>query len=280
MIAVVDSGSSKAEWIFSDGKSQDIVETGGLNPRVLGEEDLSEVMKQIAERYPGKVNQIYFYGAGCSTKDSQAIVRKAIGRNFPGSSVHVNSDMMGAAIAVCGNEPGIVGILGTGSNSVFYDGMELQPNNFGLGYVLADEGGGCDLGKALITSFLYETMPEEIRRSFFKEYALTREVVLREVYNKPSPNAWMASFAAFPVLHRGNAWMESLLEERFAAFFRLYVLSYPQHRVVPLHFVGSIAKNYRDVLERIAGKNFCMPGKILQKPAGALMSWHLGLAKS
>jgi len=275
MIVVIDSGSSKAEWIFSDGRSTVSLETMGLNPRVLGEGELSDTVRQVKEKHAGEVSQVYFYGAGCSTEDSQAIVRNAIQRSFPKSTIEVNSDIMGAAVATCGSEPGIVGILGTGSNSVYYDGRELHPNNFGLGYILADEGGGFDLGKSLVTAFLYETMPEDLRKSFFKKFALTREVVLREVYNKPSPNAWLASFAMFPESHRGNAWMEQLLEERFAEFFRLYVLCYPQHREVPLHFVGSIAKNYRDVIERIAGKNFCMLGKILQKPAEALLHWHL-----
>ncbi len=278
MILIADSGSTKTNWLLSDGKDfkMDIV-TGGFNPFFHTTDYVLEQLHKSAglTEYKEKVKTIKFFGSGCSRADRKKIMSDAFDQFFPGADVFVEHDMMGAALAACFDEPGLVAILGTGSNIAYWNGNDMQPTNHGLGYILGDEGSGSFYGRKLITHFLYGVMPEDLSKLFYEKFRISKEIAIENVYHQPNANVYLASFAKFLSEKPEHPYIQSLLRKGLNEFVDTSVLAYPQHKQYPVHFIGSIAFHFKPLLEEIAQvKNFTV-GKVIVKPVEELLIYFL-----
>ncbi|MBS1601893.1 MAG: N-acetylglucosamine kinase, partial [Bacteroidetes bacterium] len=220
-ILIADSGSTKCEWcLLYDGKKKK-VDTQGISPYFLDAAGIVKVLDRelVPELKRWEVDEVYYYGTGCKDPDNQKIVKKAIRGVFRGAAVHVTHDLMGAALALCGHTKGIACILGTGSNSCYFDGKKIVKNSPGLGYVLGDEGSGAYLGKKVLQYYLYNTFDEELRYKFDAKYTTNAKEILEAVYKQPLPNRYLASFTLFLVENRGHYMVENIIEDGLNDFF-------------------------------------------------------------
>lgn len=276
MILIADSGSTKTDWCVtgSDMPPQRIA-TIGLNPFFQSEEEMQlELSHNLLARLPeGKLDAVYFYGAGC-TPEKAPVLRRAIADSLPVTgNIKVYSDMLGAARGLCGHEAGIVCVLGTGSNSCFYDGNEITQNISPLGFILGDEGSGAVLGKLLVGDLLKNQLPASLKEEFLTQYDLSVPEIIDRVYRQPFPNRFLASLSPFMLQHLHEPGIRSLISESFVAFFRRNVMQY-DYQHFPVHFVGGIAHYYEDVLKEAAQVTGITLGKILQRPMEGLVEYH------
>ena len=277
MILIADSGSTKVDWCFVEGASiVKQVSTSGINPVVMSEDEVSaciggQLMPQMEGLSPASV---HFYGAGCVSDEKCAIVASAISGHIPDVSVTVDSDMLAAARAICGSDPGIACILGTGSNSCVYDGRHIIDNVSPLGYILGDEGSGAVLGKMLVGDVLKRQLPEELCARFLEQYSLDRLTVIDRVYRQPQANRFLASLTPFLLENISDPAVYGLVLRAFISFFERNVANYSSYRDMAVGFVGSIAYYYRDVLADAAGQFGCTLGRILRSPMEGLVEYH------
>jgi glucosamine kinase len=277
MILVADSGSSKTDWMGYSPNETISFSTKGINPYFLSAQDifkLFSVTKEIAG-YADLVKEIYFFGAGCSSPDKHEVVSNGLSLFFPNAFISVDHDLMGSAYATCGNEAGLTCILGTGSNISYYDGSVLYSDKHGLGYVLGDEGSGTWFGRTLITRYLYNLMPEDLGKTFFKEFQVDKETVITNVYQKPFPNVYLASISRFMSNHMDHPFITDLLREGFQVFVDSNIKDYPEQSDLECHFVGSIAYFYQAILREVCESNNVKVGKILQKPIEGIYNYIL-----
>ena len=277
MILVADSGSSKTDWLLAVPQQEPLqFKTGGLNPYFLTEKEMVKILQdQGADMvsHTAEITEIYFFGAGCSSPDRHEIVTNALSQLFPKAYISADSDLLGSAYATCGHEKGLCCVLGTGSNISFFDGEEVHSSKHGLGYVLGDEGSGTWFGKALITDFLYGNMPSEICGLFDREFGLTKELVINNVYQKPAANSYLASFSRFLNGIRTTDYCQDLLARGFQEFIDSDIKSFPQYHRYKCHFVGSIAYVFADELKRLCEQNEIRVGKIIRQPIYDLMQF-------
>jgi N-acetylglucosamine kinase-like BadF-type ATPase len=250
--------------------------TGGLNPYFLTEREMVKILQdQGADMvaHGADVTEIYFFGAGCSSPDRHEIVTNALSQLFPKAYISADSDLLGSAYATCGHEKGLCCVLGTGSNISFFDGEEVHSGKHGLGYALGDEGSGTWFGKALITDFLYGNMPDDIHAQFDQKYHLTKESVIRDVYQKPAANTFLASFSRFLNTIRQTDYGQALLARGFQEFIDSDIKSFPQYHRYKCHFVGSIAFVFADELRALCEKNEIHLGKVIRQPIFDLLQF-------
>ena len=276
MKLIADSGSTKTEWCLIDGNTRKNFITQGLSPYFLSSEQIAriiekEVKPKLGDRLPG---EIYFYGTGCSKKENIMLVKKAIINVFSDAELTVDHDLVGAARALCGNEKGVACILGTGSNSCYYNGKRILRNIPGLGYVLGDEGSGTYLGKKVVQYYLYNTFDADLMDRFNAKFNTTSDEILKAVYKKPLPNRYLASYAIFLAENRGHYMIENIIEDGFNDFFFNHVYKYRESWKYPLHFTGSIAYGFRDVLKELCGTFELTLGKVIKKPMDGLIKFH------
>lgn len=276
-ILIADSGSTKTEWCLLQDNKKKKVATQGLSPYFLNEEQIGDIIQKelLPKLKNASPDEIYFYGTGCSSPANTAIVKKAIRRHFKKASIKVDHDLMGAAKALCGNEKGIACILGTGSNSCFYSGKKIVKNSPGLGFVLGDEGSGAYLGKKVIQYFLYNTFDEDLMERFKAKFNTSSVEILDAVYKKPLPNRYLAGFAIFLAENRGHYMIENIVEDGLNDFFFNHIYKYRESWTMPLHFVGSIAYGFRDVLKDLCDSYELQLGKVLKNPMDGLIKYHL-----
>jgi glucosamine kinase len=277
MILVADSGSSKTDWLLSGtGGEPKAFKSVGLNPYFLTEKEILKILQeQITDLLPyaPQIAEIYFFGAGCSSPDRHEIVSNALTVLFPQSYISVDSDLLASAYATCGHEKGFCCILGTGSNISFFDGEEIHDGQHGLGYVLGDEGAGTIIGKTLVTDFLYGKMPADINAKFDEAYHLDKEIVIKNVYQRPAANSYLASFSRFIGEVRETEYAQALLRNIFQEFVDTNVKSYPQYNKFKCHFVGSIAFTFSDELKAVCSENDVHVGKIIKQPINDLLEF-------
>ena len=281
-ILIADSGSTKCEWclLYSDGKTGNVkkkkVDTQGISPYFLDTAGIKEVLNR--ELLPAlkslTVDEVFYYGTGCINPDNRKIVQKAIRSTFPGASVHVTHDLMGAALSLCGDTKGVACILGTGSNSCYFDGKKIVKNSPGLGFVLGDEGSGAYLGKKVLQYYLYNTFDEDLRYKFDAKYATNSKEILDAVYKQPLPNRYLASFALFLVENRGHYMVENIIEDGLNDFFFNHLCKYRESWKLPIHFVGGVAYGFKDVVKELCSTYEFELGRILQKPMDGLIKYH------
>lgn len=233
MILIADSGSTKTQWIvLKDGSVAATPVTSGLNPVVMEAGLIRKRLQQeLTPHLDEAPRQIVFYGAGCGSPQSCGLMADCLAAVTGCTDIEVRSDMLGACRALCGDSPGIVCILGTGSNSCYYDGCEITANVSPLGYILGDEGSGAVLGKTLLADIFKNQLPEKIIADFHKEYPeLTRDELITRVYRRPEANRFMASFVPFLARHASHPAIDRLVTDAFLSFFTRNVLSYPEAR--------------------------------------------------
>lgn len=278
MLLVADSGSTKCDWVFTDGsENRSTYHTMGFNP-FFHPTDLieSEIRKntELSALAP-KVLHVYFYGAGASHPSRNAIVEEALKRVFTNAEITVDHDLTGAVYATCGDEAGISCIMGTGSNSCYFDGQDIFEEVPALGYVLGDEAGGTFYGKELLRMFLYHELPEKIHHGLIDRYQLTKESIFEAVYNKPNPNVYLASFMRFLSDNRDSKWVRDFIYNGFSKFINIHIWKYENHKDVPVHFVGSVAFHFQDLLREACKIHRLNIGVITSEPVVNLVDYHL-----
>lgn len=278
MILVADSGSTKADWIAgSDGHVMKEFHTRGFNPFF---HDRNFIIKELEsnlelKKIKPEISNLYFFGAGCSSTERNEIIRIGLAEFFPNAEVIVDHDMLGTALAVCEGKPGVAAILGTGSNICYFDGKNISDTRHGLGYVIGDEGSGSFYGKKLLAWYLYKILPPELDKAFDEKYHLDKETIIKKVYKDPDPNVFLASFATFLSDHKEHWFIKNLVYKGMTEFFETNVLSYPESKQVPVHFVGSVAWHFRDILNDVAAEKNIKTGNIIQKPVSGLADYFL-----
>ncbi|MBK0383293.1 N-acetylglucosamine kinase [Pedobacter sp. SD-b] len=276
MLLVADGGSSKTDWILlNQDQSIERFHTGGLNPFFTTEKEIIKSLQHFQPFKPiaEKITELYFFGAGCSSPDRRELVSNALTGIFKNAFVSVESDTLGSAIATCKDKPGFSCVLGTESNISFFDGKEVFPSKLGLGYILGEEGSGTYFGKILLTDFLYGNAPEEILRSFDETYRINKDMVIKNLYQKPFPNYFIASFAQFMGKHLDHPYVQELLLKGFDDFITTHIRSYPNYKEYYAHFVGSISFYFKDYLKLACTKHQVNIGTIIEKPIEELFTW-------
>ena|SRR5437762_1519763 len=273
---IADSGATKAEWCLLDGSRKKIVFTQGISPYFLNSEQIQSLL--LKELCPflkkARVDEVYYYGTGCANPANARIVREAIEKTFPGSAVHVTHDLMGAARSLCGNQKGIACILGTGSNSCFYNGKKIVRNSPGLGYILGDEGSGAYLGKKILQYYLYKAFDDELKLRFDAKFHTDMVEILESVYKKPLPNRYLAGFTIFLAENRGHYMIENIIEDGLNDFFFNHLMKYKETSSLPVSFVGGVAHGFRDVLQQLCTTHEMRLGKVLKNPMEGLIEYH------
>ncbi len=277
MILIADSGSTKTDWCMAEkGVAIKRIPTKGMNPFFQSEDEMVEEMKHslLPELDGKRPEAVYFYGAGCAF-DKVEIVRRAIScvLSLDMAAIEVNSDMLAAARSVCGHEAGIACILGTGSNSCFYNGKEIEANVSPLGFILGDEGSGAVLGKLFIGDLLKNQLPAGLKEKFLERYQLTPADIIDRVYRKPFPNRYLATLSPFISEHITIPEVRQLVKQSFKAFLVRNVMQYDyQHYAVG--FNGSVAWYYRDILEEALSETGLKMGIIIKAPMEGLLKYH------
>jgi N-acetylglucosamine kinase-like BadF-type ATPase len=272
---IADSGSTKAEWCLLDGKKKKIFFTQGLSPYFLSSEQIQKIIEEeLKSKMKQEPDEVFFYGTGCASPDNSKIVKKALQKVFSKAAISVDHDLMGAAKALCGKEKGIACILGTGSNSCYYNGKKIIKNSPGLGYVLGDEGSGAYLGKKVIQYFLYNTFDADLMDRFNAKFNTTNTEILEAVYKRPLPNRYLASYAVFLAENRGHYMIENIIEDGFNDFFFNHIYKYRESWTLPVNFIGSVAFGFKDVLKEMCSSYELQLGKVLQKPMDGLIKYH------
>ena len=273
---IADSGATKAEWCLLQNGKKKTVFTQGISPYFLTTEQITDLLlKELKPKLKNiQVDEIFYYGTGCANPANAKSVKKAVSKVFLGSKVDVNHDLMAAARALCGKEKGVACILGTGSNSCYYDGKKIVKNSPGLGYVLGDEGSGAYLGKKVIQYYLYGTFDDELKGRFDLTYTTNTAEILESVYKKPLPNRYLASYAKFLADNRGHYMIENIIEDGLNDFFFSHLCKYRETWTLPIHFAGSVAFGFKDVLQQLCNSYEFELGKVMKNPMEGLVEFH------
>ena len=278
MIFIIESGSTKSDWVLVNSKSkQTFYNTIGFNPYFHSAEVVSSEIRKNKEivGHASSVKKIFFYGAGCSSEKMNNEIKKGIQSVFKSAEVLVEHDLLACAFATYDGEPGISCIIGTGSNSCYFDGNNLTEEVPALGYVLGDEGSGSYFGKFLLSSFLYHKLPADLLNDFQNTYALTEAEIVSNVYQKDSANVYIASFMPFIVKHKNHPFFNDIIIKGLQHFMEVHVCCYKHYLDTPVHFVGSLSALLEDEL-RVAADNLGIEIRsIVAKPVENLVSYHL-----
>jgi N-acetylglucosamine kinase-like BadF-type ATPase len=273
---IADSGSTKAEWHLVNGKKSTSFFTQGISPYFLNSAQITELVN--TELVPSlgkiKIDEVFYYGTGCKSRENNKLVTSALKAVFIGAAVSVDHDLMGAARAVCQHEKGVACILGTGSNSCYYNGKKIVKNSPGLGYVLGDEGSGAYLGRKVLQYYLYNTFDEELRARFDARYVTNASEILDHVYKKSLPNRYLASFTHFLAENRGHYMIENIIEDGINDFFFHHICKYRESWTMPVHFVGGVAWVFKDVIMELCNNYEFTLGKIMRQPMDGLVEYH------
>jgi len=276
MILIADSGSTKTHWcVVSGGIIKSVIFTDGINPFYQTDMEIIALLESqlVPKLANNDIEQIYFYGAGCSFPDKKILISRALVRFFGNAIIDIQSDLLGAARSLFQHEKGIACILGTGSNSCYYNGVDVVENVSPLGFILGDEGSGAVLGKLFVADYLKNQLPEELKEKFFAQYELTPAVIMDSVYKKPFPNRFLSKFTPFLLENIEEPSIFNLVFDSFDAFFVRNVMQYPLEDI-QVGFVGSIAHYFRNTLEIVAFERGIQVSEVVQSPMGGLVKYH------
>jgi N-acetylglucosamine kinase-like BadF-type ATPase len=279
MIFVVDSGSTKTDWIALDDQGSILfsTQTLGLNPQVLPSAILNERIINNFDLYQNreKVSQVYFYGAGCGIESPARRIKKVFSEIFVNSKFSILEDTYAAVYAtVKPKEPAIVCILGTGSNCTYYDGSAIEQRITSLGYVLMDEASGNFYGKQLIRAYYFKTMSDDLSAKFEESFDLSANSIKENVYRKENPNTYLANFAQFIIENKNVPHMKTIIEDGLQRFISHQIMQFVNAKRVPIHFVGSIAHYLKDEIQQMLIKNGLKLGKVVKRPIDGLVAHH------
>lgn len=278
MILIADSGSTKCDWKILDGDREvGSLSTMGFNPYFHNETLINTTIKAQAllYKYADEVSEVWFYSAGCSSPELNKIVERGLRTLFAKAVIHVEHDVLGAALAACQGQPGIACILGTGSNSCYYDGLSTSEVIPSLAYILGDEGSGSWYGKQLLRDYLYlEPIPEGLRAELI-EQGHDKSTIRESLYMKPHANVYLASFMKLISKYRDTDYVQNMIHAGMREFLTRHVCCFANHKEVPVCFVGSIAFFFQDILRDEAQKLGITVGNIIKKPIDGLVQYHL-----
>ena len=275
MILLADGGSSKVEWsLISNGRLVKQVYTVGVNPFLRDKENIAEIIQKEL-RPPMRefsIDSVRFYGAGC-TPEKKDIIRKAIEDSINTQDIGVESDLLGAARGLCQQQKGIACIIGTGSNSCYYDGENIVKNVPSLGFILGDEGSGSVLGRLFIGACFKNQLPDRIRERFLDEFNLTHPDILNKVYKEPAPNRFLASFAPFIKENINDKYVHTLVLNSFKDFITKNIMQY-DYQNTPIYFTGSVAYHFRDVLDKALDSFNLRAETVSASPMNGLIEYY------
>ena len=278
MILIADSGSTKTDWcVVEKGELVQRIFTKGTNPFFQSEEEISNEIATalLPELKSNEFDAVYFYGAGCGFPDKIAVVHRALTMhlNVKGE-VEVATDMLAAARGLCGREAGIACIMGTGSNSCYYDGENIVANVSPLGFILGDEGSGACLGKLMVGDLLKNQMTPELKEKFLTQFNLTPADIIDRVYRKPFPNRFLASLSPFLAQNISEPCVHDLVLNSFKAFFKRNIMQYENYQNLKVNLIGSVAYYYKEILAEAAEAMGIQLGTIIQSPMEGLIKYH------
>ena len=280
MILIADSGSTKTDWcVVENGQPIQQISTKGINPFFQSEEEISNEIATslLPQLKTNALDAVYFYGAGCGFPDKIALVHRAITKHLQiKREVEVNTDMLAVAHGLCQHEAGIACIMGTGSNSCYYDGKQIVSNVSPLGFILGDEGSGAVLGKLLVGDILKNQMTPELKEKFLKQFGLTPADIIDHVYRKPFPNRFLASLSPFLAQNIDEPCIHALVLGSFKSFLKRNVMQYENFRNSKVHFIGSVAFYYKTILAEAAQEMNIQLGTIIKSPMEGLIKYHSG----
>jgi glucosamine kinase len=281
MKLIADSGSTKTSWCLTGNSGlPEIFSTSGMNPFFRNTEDIaSEIRMKLLPETGSDVNEIHFYGAGVINQEKGNVVKKALNILYPNAVIEVQSDLLAAARSTLGNETGIACILGTGSNSCFYNGQEIVKHVPPLGFILGDEGSGAVMGRKLIGDFLKGIMPERVAEIFKTSFQLTYADFLDSVYKKEKPNQFLAQFVPFLHENISEEYCTQLVEKSFEEFVLRNISGYSGFRELPICFVGSVAFYFQAQLKNVLEKNHLQIKTVLKEPLNGLIKFHTEKSK-
>lgn len=273
---IADSGSTKCEWcLLYDGKKKKII-TMGLSPYFLTEGEIVAILqKELLVKVKGiQPEEIYFYGTGLGSPDNVKLIKAALKKVFSSAKIEAEIDLLAAARALCMHEKGVACILGTGSNSCYYNGKKIVKNRPGLGFILGDEGSGAYLGKKVVQHFLYNTFDEDLTMRFIKQFNTNANEILEHVYKLPQPNRYLASFTIFLAENRDHYMVENIIEDGLNDFFFTHLNKYRESWLYAIGFVGSVAYGFRDILKNLCNTYELELGRVLKQPMDGLIEYH------
>ncbi|TSD67386.1 hypothetical protein FFF34_008340 [Inquilinus sp. KBS0705] len=278
MIAVVYSGSNNAGWRLAyKGRTVASFNTNAINPYFNDEKYIVQLFNKNINliHHAEEIRRIYFFGAGASSPELKQIVHNAFATFFKFAKITVDHDIDAVAIACCRNSPGIVSICASGSNAAWYDGKKVKPNNYGLGYILADEGSGNWLGRQLIKSFMNETLPGNLRKKFAQRYDADRKTLLEKVYRQKQPALFLSSFSDFFLDNKDDNYLQNIIKTGFGKLIDTYLLPlHTEHPDAPIHFAGSVAANFQDHLHEAARERELKIAAIVKEPINNLLTYY------
>ncbi|MBW7676950.1 BadF/BadG/BcrA/BcrD ATPase family protein [Chryseobacterium chendengshani] len=279
MIAIVDSGSTKSDWVILDEFKNVFLktETIGFNPNFISRELIvPEIEKNTSlTTVKNSITKIYFYGSGCGVKQNRDTIEHEVGRVFINAKITVKEDLAAAAYAAYNGKPAIVCIMGTGSNSCYFDGENLKIKLPSLGILIGDEGSGSAIGKQLVRRYFMQKLPQDLHIEFEETYHLTIDEALRNMYHTTRPNAFLADFNKFVVERKDHPYFIKMVSEEMKNFFEYQVLPYEESKESEINFIGSIAYYYENILRSVASELQLNVGHVVQKPIESLVSYHI-----
>ena len=277
MIAIADSGSTKTLWTFVARSMETTqIHTSGMNPNFMTNEAWQEISQAIkTQNTPSDpIENIYFYGAGCGTEKAKGTIFNLLISIFPNCNIFVETDMLGACRGSCINADGMVGILGTGSNSCIYKGGNITNTIPAFGYTLCDEGSGNHIGKLLLKAYLRNTMPSDLSEDFYSQYPFDTTYFLNKLYKEPFPNRYLASLSPFAYKHRKHSFIKTLLNNVFDSYFAEQITQLPQYNSYNLYLVGSVAFHFAAEISDVAQQYGIHISAINQSPIQGLIEYH------
>ena len=275
---IADSGSTATDWALTSGnRTLQIVQTRGINPLHQDDKTITDIIdSELLPVLTATPEQLHFYGAGCIGGTVNDRLSSLLSDIFPHTGITIESDLLGAARSLCGRQQGIVGILGTGTNSCLYDGNAITENVPPLGYILGDEGSGASLGKAFLCQLLRGKIDNQLTDSFYNEYQTDYRQLIHRIYREPAANRFLASFSPFIARHIGHADIRRIISTTFKSFFENHIMQY-DYRSSTVHLTGSIAYHFAPIIRQTAAELGINIGYIARRPIEGLIGYHISL---
>lgn len=278
MIAIVDGGSTKCDWVLINRQGEILLktETIGFNPNIINVEKIPAELESHSSLKDHQLNieHIFFYGSGCGVDENKVKVKNALQLFFTNAQIVVKEDMTAAAYSAYNGEPAIVCILGTGSNSCYFDGYTVKRELPSLGFLIGDDGSGCALGKILVKNYFMKKLPPDLHEAFTQKYNLQIEDLIKNMYHNPRANAYLADFSKFILERKEHPFLQHLVFEELKNYFDYQVLPYEESKNCEINFIGSIAYYYEDILRSAAAEYHLRIGTIVQRPIENLVAYH------
>ncbi len=279
MQLIIDSGSTKMEWILLDGKTvKNRFTTEGFNPNYSDIQCLENVTMSVETCHGAslrdEIQSIHYYGTGCGTEKNCHLIKEVLQRHFPQAEITVTHDLMAACHAVLGHEKGIACILGTGSNSCVYDGERIIERAVSLGYLVGDEGSGMHIGREVVRAYFYGFMPEDLRQQFADAFHLEQKDFIQQLYHNEQPSKYLASFAKFAGEHQDNPFIHDLVVHCFDEFIKAFVLRFGDCKSLKISFIGSVAFHFQDILKECIKSHDLTMGEVMTSPAAGLVRYY------